>query len=187
MTCAMQTEKKERPAEVPLWLTPLVLLARLFARFRQHLAELKALRRTCRMPPAWEHYYSRLRLAEWAIRQFCEEGAQRLLSGEDLDLASLTCLSEPPDDFQPPLPRSALAMHRRIEDITRFYANPERYIRRHATRVRRADPSGSNPSNPKNPQPASAGLIESGSVEFFAPAASNPSPSHSGLAIRAPP
>ena len=83
--------------------------------------------------------------------------------GQDLDLAALSYDPEPPETFQPPMPRSALSMHRRLEDLARFHADLERYIRRHATRIAartsfaRRDPNPANPANllsGPNPDPA---------------------------------
>ena len=122
----------------------------------------------------WQSFYPDLRKCEWAIHWFCLEGARQIILGGDLDLAALGYDPEPPEDFQPSMPRSALAMHKRFEDIARFHADPERWIRRHAARLagnrdcdrgwdsdrdhdRISNPSnflsGSNP-DPSNPDPS---------------------------------
>ncbi len=147
MPYALETRKEESPAPdgfvlSDLWMIPLLLLVQIFARFRQHLTDLKAMRRARPMPQDWRSFYPSLRTTEWAIRQLCHEGARRILLGEDLDLTTLSYDAEPPDSFQPAMPRSAMAMHQRIADTARFHADPERYIRRHAERVRTATATG---------------------------------------------
>jgi hypothetical protein len=142
MPYALQSKPEDQPAPADglawseLWLLPILLLQLIFQKFAQRLADLKQMRRTRPMPKDWQDFYPDLRKVEWAIRMLCFEGARQILFGEELDLTAIAFDPEPPDTFQPLMPRSALAMHRRIEDTTRFHADPERYIRRHATRVR---------------------------------------------------
>ena len=80
------------------------------------------------------------------------EGARQILLGGELDLSAITFDPEPPDSFQPPMPRSALAMHRRMEDLARFHADPERHVRRHAERIRErnSDRDGEQRSRPES-------------------------------------
>ena len=118
-----------------LWMLPIVLLALIFDKFRRHVTRLKQMRRTRPMPKDWRSFYPELRRCEWAIHMLSFEGARQILLGEDLDISALSYDPEPPDSFQPSMPRSALAMHQRMQDIARFHADPERYVRRHAARI----------------------------------------------------
>jgi hypothetical protein len=74
-----------------------------------------------------------LREAEWPIHVLLTEGARQILEGRPLDLR--IPLEPEPDWFWPAMPRSALAMHKRIEETARFNIDPERYVRRHARRI----------------------------------------------------
>jgi hypothetical protein len=121
-------------AAAQLWMLPLLLLQVICELFSRHLAELKAMRRTRPLPTAWRTHLSALREAEWPIAVLKAEGARQLLAGQPLRLAGIAC-PEPPEDFQPTLPRSALAFHRRLEAIVRFTADPEAHVRRHAARI----------------------------------------------------
>jgi hypothetical protein len=145
MSYALETGKEQSPAQAAgiavsdLWLIPLLLLALMVDRFARHLGKLKAMRRTRPLPRDWQGFYPGLRRCEWAIHSLTVDGVRQILLGEDLDLAALSNDPEPPDDFQPAMPRSALSMHRRMEDIARFHADPERFIRRHAARIAARD------------------------------------------------
>jgi hypothetical protein len=160
MAYALETRMEERPAPAEgfalsgLWMLPILLLALIFDKFRRHLAKLKDMRRTRPMPKDWRSFYPDLRRSEWAIHWFCFEGARQIILGQDLDLSALSLDPEPPDSFQPSMPRSAIAMHRRLEDIARFHADPERWIRRHAERIRErnseCDRDSGRISNPSN-------------------------------------
>jgi hypothetical protein len=142
MPYAREMRKDESPAPADgfvlsdLWMLPMLLLVLMFQRFGRHLASLKQMRRSRAMPQDWRSFWPDLRRSEWGIRRLTFEGARQILLGGELDLTAIVFDPEPPDDFQPSMPRSALAMHQRIEDITRFYADPEHYIRRHAERIR---------------------------------------------------
>jgi hypothetical protein len=144
---AIRTEERPAPAEglawSDLWMLPILLLALIFDKFRRHLARLKDMRRTRPMPKDWRSFYPDLRRSEWAIHWFCFEGARQIILGQDLDLSALSLDPEPPEDFQPSMPRTAIAMHLRLQDIARFHADPERWIRRHAERIRATEASGS--------------------------------------------
>ena len=142
MSYALEIRTEEKPAPVAdgfaicdLWMLPIVLLALIFDKFRRHVTRLKQMRRTRPMPKDWRSFYPELRRCEWAIHMLSFEGARQILLGEDLDISALSYDPEPPDSFQPPMPRSALAMHQRMQDIACFHADPERYIRRHAARI----------------------------------------------------
>ncbi len=142
MSHALEIRTEETPASADgfalcdLWMVPILLLALMFATFSRHLIKLKEMRRTRPMPKHWRDFWPELRTSEWAIRMLCFEGARQIILGGELDLRAISFDPEPPDDFQPSMPRSALAMHQRIEDLTRFYSDPERYVRRHADRIR---------------------------------------------------
>jgi hypothetical protein len=141
MTRALEMREEDSPAPAAgfavsdLWMIPLLLLALMFEKFARHLGKLKTMRRTRPLPRDWQGFYPGLRRCEWAIHSLTCDGARRILLGEDLDLAALSHDPEPPEDFQPAMPRSALSMHRRMEDIARFHADPERFIRRCAARI----------------------------------------------------
>ena len=134
MSYALEIRREEPPAPAAdasfaiadLWMLPLLLLALIFDKFSRHLTSLKQMRRTRPMPRDWQSFYPDLRTSEWAIHMFSFEGARQILLGQDLDLRAISFDPDPPDSFCPPMPRSALAMHRRIEDIARFHADPER-------------------------------------------------------------
>jgi hypothetical protein len=185
MSFALEITREDTPASADgptwsdLWLLPLLLLVQVFARFSRHLDSLKNMRRTRPMPRDWRSFYPDLRRTEWAIRMLCHEGARRIILGEDFDLSAITFDPEPPEDFQPPTPRSALAMHQRIEATARFHADPERFIRRHAERVRgrTGDVQTLNlaPSNFPDPDPPDCGIPD---TPFTAPVP---------IAIRGPP
>ena len=115
---------------------PILLLQMILQLFGQHLATLKQMRRSKPMPRDWQDFYPDLRDAEWPVHVLLSEGARQILFGERLDLGSIRFDPEPPESFCPPMPRSALAMHQRMEDLARFNADPERYVRRHAERIR---------------------------------------------------
>ncbi|HEX5007116.1 MAG TPA: hypothetical protein VFV70_08390, partial [Hyphomonadaceae bacterium] len=195
MSCALEIER-ETPAAADglalsdLWLLPLLLLVQVVVTFSRHLAKLKAMRRTRPMPKDWRSFYSELRRCEWAIRQLTFAGARQIILGQDLDLAALGHDPEPPESFQPPLPRSALAMHRRMEDIARFHADPEGFIRRCANRIR-ARTCGPGPSNPSHSAAAPSCLPgRNGPVEVFLFFSSDVFPHPAAPAserIRAPP
>jgi hypothetical protein len=142
MAYALETRREESPAEGfawrDLWMLPLLLLALIFDRFSRHLSRLKQMRRSQPFRKDWQSFYPELRRCEWAIHRLCFEGARRIILEGDLDLSAIGYDPEPPDSFQPAMPRSALSMHKRMEDIARFHADPERWIRRHASRLRAA-------------------------------------------------
>ena len=143
MVYALEIRREESPAPAEgfsmsdLWMLPLLLLVMIFEKFGRHLTSLKAMRRTRPFRKDWRSFYPDLRQCEWAIHWLCFEGARQIILGGDLDLAAIGLDPEPPEDFQPAMPRSALSMHKRFEDIARFHADPERRIRRHAMRLAR--------------------------------------------------
>jgi hypothetical protein len=126
------------------------------------------------MPKDWRSFYPDLRSSEWAIHALCQEGARQLILTGDLDLAAIAFDPEPPTSFQPPLPRSARAMHQRIQDTARFHADPERYIRRHAARIRAATTGPAATAGAPRPS-----VVVSSSFFIF--------PASAGQRIRAPP
>ena len=159
MAYALEIRTEERPAQADglawsdLWLLPILLLALIFETFSRRLSSLKAMRRSRPFRKDWQSFYPDLRRCEWAIHWFCLEGARQILLGGDLDLAAIGLDPEPPDSFQPSMPRSALAMHLRMQDIARFHADPERWIRRHAERLRAAGaPTPAAPAHAPSPQ-----------------------------------
>ncbi|MDP3736962.1 MAG: hypothetical protein Q8R02_06210, partial [Hyphomonadaceae bacterium] len=148
MTEADSLAEETDPAGPLAWLMPLVvLLQTIFLLFTDVRERLKDQRRSRRLPKDWQAHYPRLREAEWAIAFLFAEATRQLLQGRDLDFAAIPDPGDAPDGFQPPMPRSALAMHKRIDAITRINAEPERYIRRHATRIaREAAAASPNPT-----------------------------------------
>ena len=129
-------EEGQDPLGPMAWLMPLVVLFQtLFLVFTNFRANLTEQRRARRFPKDWQSHYANLREAEWPIAWILAEGARQLLSGQELDLRALPARGYAPDWFMPPMPRSALAMHLRIEAAMRFNAEPERYTRRHAERI----------------------------------------------------
>jgi hypothetical protein len=156
MSYALEIRREESPAPAEgfslsdLWMLPILLLALIFETFSRHLASLKQMRRSRPFRKDWQSFYPDLRKCEWAIHCFCFEGARQIILGQDLDLAALSYDPEPPDSFQPSMPRSALSMHLRLQDIARFHADPERWIRRHATRLRAA--SAAKPADAPSPR-----------------------------------
>jgi hypothetical protein len=150
---AHQIENDMPPGEVislawsELWMLPLLLMQVIAGLFSAHLARLKQMRRSRPLPANWRDHLEDLREAEWPILVLLAEGARQILSGRPLDLHAIAC-PEQPEDFQPAMPRNALSVHRRIENLVRFNANPEAYVRRHARRIaaseaaRAGDPHG---------------------------------------------
>ena len=185
MSYALEIRTEERPAPAgfaisDLWMIPIFLLALMFDTFSRHLVKLKEMRRTRPMPKDWRDFYPDLRTSEWAIHMVSFEGARQILLGGELDLSAITFDPEPPDSFQPPMPRSALAMHQRMEDLARFHADPERHVRRHAERIRQrnsdrdGDRDNNRDRNPDSDVPVAVPLA----VAVVVPVA---------LAIRGPP
>ncbi|MDP3737206.1 MAG: hypothetical protein Q8R02_07445 [Hyphomonadaceae bacterium] len=129
-------EECEDPLGPLAWLMPLVVLFQslvlMFTNLRGRLGEM---RRARRLPRDWQAHYERLRQAEWPIVFLLSEGARQLLTGHPLDLRTLPDPGDAPDWFRPAMPRTALAMHLRIDAIARFNAEPERYVQRHAERI----------------------------------------------------
>jgi hypothetical protein len=168
MSHALEIRGDETPAAAEglalpdIWRLPILLLGQMFALFSRHLAKLKAMRRSRRAPENWQDFYSDLRLAEWPIHVLLTEGARQILSGQPLDLKSITVDPEPPDSFRPSMPRSALSMHQRIEDTARFNADPQSYVRRHAARIasrkRDCDRDGEQDSDLQPDAPVAAPL-----------------------------
>jgi hypothetical protein len=162
MTYAQETRTEASPVTAEglawsdLWMLPLLLLALICETFSRRLTRLKEMRRSRPFRKDWQSFYPDLRRCEWAVHWFCFEGARQIILGQDLDLAALGLDPEPPESFQPAMPRSALAMHKRLEDIARFHADPERWIRRHAERIRQrnedcdSDRDSDRISNPSN-------------------------------------
>ena len=139
MTVALEKETEVFLTASSLWMLPLLLLQLILELFGQHLSKLKTMRRSRPMPKDWQSFYPKLREAEWPIHVLLAEGARQLLSGQPFDLRSITFDPDPPETFQPPMPRSAMAMHQRMEELARFNADPERYVRRHAQRIARSE------------------------------------------------
>lgn len=135
-------EECEDPLGPAAWLMPLIVLFQsLVLMFGAVRDRLSTMRRTRRLPRNWRIHYERLRQAEWPIAFLLAEGARQLLSGRPLDLRALPDPGDAPDWFRPALPRTALAMHLRIDAAARFNAEPERYVQRHAERIARRTPA----------------------------------------------
>jgi hypothetical protein len=162
MSHALEIRTEETPASAAaialgassLWMLPILLLQVILQLFGQHLSKLRQMRRSKPMPKHWQDFYPDLRDAEWPVHVLLSEGARQILSGERLDLHIITFDPEPPDSFQPSMPRSAIAMHQRMEDLARFNADPERYVRRHAERIRDRDRDRARDRNPDSDIPA---------------------------------
>jgi len=153
MTCVPDMEAGERggagdssPAAwdlSDLWRLPFALMLVLFrAFFRRKLDWLREQRRTRPQPKNWRDHVEGLHLAEWSVIEVSEAGLAQLLAGKELNLHGILP-RDPPDDWHWPCPRSAFEMHRRIEALIAFNADPEGRIRRMARRLEQekdADP-----------------------------------------------
>jgi len=192
---AMTTTADPREQETGLSLTelmmlPVILLWLTFQAFAQHVVKLKELRRTRPMPMSWKEHWANLRLAEWHIRELTASGIEQIFSGKELDLHQLVMDPDPPEGFGQ-MPASAWEMHRRLEAIARFHADPERHIRRAAQRIiaRDGEPDPLGRAQPRPP----AAVVVIVIVISFAPSrlsrlyfAKRHAP-HSAQPIRAPP
>jgi hypothetical protein len=153
MRDALESRKEEEAGQPvalawsELWMLPILLMQVICALFGQHLVKLKEMRRSRPLPSNWQDHLEGLREAEWPIQVLLAEGARQILAGKPLDLRGIAC-PDMPEDFQPALPRNALSVHLRMEQLARFNADPERYVRRHAERIaaseaaRAVDPYG---------------------------------------------
>jgi hypothetical protein len=140
MTHAALIPEEKRSFDLSeLVLLPFALMLALFrCFFGEKLQWARRQRRSRPMPTNWRQHYDQLRLAEWSVAELTRAGLAQLLSGKPLDLEGLET-ADPPEDWVCPMPASAFAMHRRIEAVLAFNADPEGRIRRLARRaVRRA-------------------------------------------------
>jgi hypothetical protein len=120
-----------------LVLLPFALMLALFrCFFGDKLQWARRQRRSRPMPKNWQQHYDQLRLAEWSVIELTQAGLAQLLSGKPLDLEGVET-ADPPEDWVCPMPASAFAMHRRIEVVLAFNADPEGRIRRLARRAAR--------------------------------------------------
>ena len=175
-----------------LMMLPVILLWMTFQVFAQHVVKLKQMRRTKPLPASWREHWPNLRLAEWHIRSLTCFGIEALLAGHELDVHELPMVFDPPEEFGA-MPASAWEMHRRFEAIARFYADPERYIRRAAERILARD-GEIDPLGRADPRPAAAVVVIVVIViTNFSPSAVSRLPvalrhaSHPAQPIRAPP
>jgi hypothetical protein len=134
---ALIAEKKDSLQLSELVLLPFALMLALFrCFFGEKLQWARRQRRSRPMPTNWRQHYDRLRLAEWSVVELTRAGLAQLLSGKPLDLEGIET-ADPPEDWVCPMPASAFAMHRRIEAVLAFNADPEGRIRRLARRAAR--------------------------------------------------
>ena len=118
---------------------PLVLFQMICGFFSNEQAFIREHRSKRSVPTDWESHIPGLLEAEWAIAAIKAEGARRLLAGEAIDFNSIP-IPPPPGDWQP-LVKDAADLLRRFEAVAGFHADPETFIRRHAERLVRRDPS----------------------------------------------
>ena len=193
---AMTTTADPREAETglslkELMMLPVILLWMTFQVFARHVVTLKEMRRTRPLPINWQEHYERLRTVEWRIRGLTASGVAQILSGEELDLCQLFTDPDPPEEFGQ-MPASAWEMHRRFEAIARFYADPERYIRRAAERITTRD-GEIDPLGRADPRPPTAVVVIVIVITNFSPSAVSRlhvaprHASHPAQPIRAPP
>jgi hypothetical protein len=118
-----------------LVLLPFALMLALFrCFFGEKLQWARRQRRSRPMPTNWRQHYAELRFAEWSVVELTRTGLARLLAGKPLDLEGIET-TDPPEDWICPMPTSAFAMHRRIEAVLAFNADPEGRIRSLARRA----------------------------------------------------
>jgi hypothetical protein len=134
---ALMSEEKPGLQLSELVLLPFALMLALFrCFFGDKLQWARRQRRSRSMPTNWRQHYDRLRLAEWSVVELTRAGLAQLLAGKPLDLEGIET-ADPPEDWVCPMPASAFAMHRRIEAVLAFNADPEGRIRRLARRAAR--------------------------------------------------
>jgi hypothetical protein len=134
---ALMSEEKPGVQLSELVLLPFALMLALFrCFFGERLQWARRQRRSRPMPKNWRQHYDQLRLAEWSVAELTRAGLTQLLSGKPLDLEGIET-ADPPEDWVCPMPASAFAMHRRIEAVLAFNADPEGRIRRLARRAAR--------------------------------------------------
>jgi hypothetical protein len=152
MTHRTETSQDEKEVEAQqgfdlslLWLWPILLLKALMEAFSSQTLRLKALRKTNpRCSEAdWLVHVEALRACEWRVRAYLAAKAQSLLAGEALDPAD-TWVPKAPPAWERPEPRSVRELILRFEALTAVFANPMRFVARHARRLvktaRLADP-----------------------------------------------
>jgi hypothetical protein len=132
---ALIAERKPGLQLSELVLLPFALMLALFrCFFGEKLQWARRQRRSRPMPTNWRQHYDQLRLAEWSVVELTRAGLAQLLAGKPLDLEGIET-TDPPEDWVCPRPASAFAMHRRIEAVLAFNADPEGRIRRLARRA----------------------------------------------------
>ncbi len=133
-----QTQKDPGLAGLVLML-PILILQFVFARFARRLDRLKQARRTRPSPRNWRDHFGRLRQCEWHIHQLVANGARQVLAFGDVDLNFIPMIVDVPEDMAWSEPSSPAALYIRMQEIARFHSDPERYILRHATRIRKRE------------------------------------------------
>ena len=131
-----EEEEDDMPGWLQLVLFPLLLVAYIRQLFAEQAEQLRHTRRTRPPLARWDDHLEGLRQSEQLIAAITAEGARRILNGEDLDLDHLSIYA--PDDNQPWIvPSSYQQVYLRILAQTRFHADPEFFIYRHAFRIAR--------------------------------------------------
>ena len=139
-----QEEQKDPGLAGLVLMLPILVLMMVFAAVAQSLDRLKQLRRTRPMPATWRDMFDQLRTSEWHIHQLLANGTRQLFETGDIDLNTLAIFQDVPDDFVWPEPKSAFALHLRMEGLARFFSDPVAYIRRNAERIRAREAEGAN-------------------------------------------
>jgi hypothetical protein len=141
MNTAEHHEEDDLPGWLQLVLSPCLLVEIIRQLFADQGETLRQKRRIHEFPSDWQDLLPDLQNAEWPIFALKAEGARRILNNEPLDLDRIAITAPPPNQLWIP-PTSAQQMHLRILAMNRFHADPERFIRRHAARIRRAAEQG---------------------------------------------
>src|SRR6185436_4963866 len=135
---SQETQKEPGLAGLVLML-PILILQFIFAGFARRLDRLKQARRTRPRPKYWRDHFGRLRQCEWHIHQLVANGARQVLAFGDVDLNFIPMFVDVPEDMAWSEPSSPAALYIRMQEIARFHSDPERYILRHATRIRKRE------------------------------------------------
>ena len=132
---SQETQKDPGLAGLVLML-PILILQMIFAGFARRLDRLKQARRRRPSPRNWRDHFGRLRQCEWHIHQLVANGARQVLAFGDVDLNFIPMFVDVPEDMSWSEPSSPAALYIRMQEIARFHSDPERYILRHAERIR---------------------------------------------------
>ena len=135
---SQETQKNPGLAGLVLML-PILILQMIFAGFARRLDRLKQARRTRPRPRNWRDHFGRLRQCEWHVHQLVANGACQVLAFGDVDLNFIPMIVEVPEDMAWSEPSSPAALYVRMQEIARFHSDPERYILRHAERIRKRE------------------------------------------------